>query len=305
MFTYFFTTETNRLHSVVSPPPAPTNAGASSECTQWYTVTAADNMACKNAMKDGALSLEMFLALNPFVNSGCTNMWVGYAYCIAGPTNSSIPSSSPSSTAAVTPTSAAVAGTFAPAVRATSLPSNNVTFHAPLSKRQNQVSNPVPNPTPFSPSLELVINLASELFATQIIGAATTNSELDFLCAHLPIIALAEEGLNTTIITSLICTASQAPIPSPADSRAAVITISTKIWIVQAIGSVVGKKDLQTLCDIINPSAAGVVGLDATLVKTDVCAAAKGSASIITARAPTFSVGMAESNRALLMARSD
>ncbi len=76
--------ETNRHHLVVSPPPAPTNAGASRDCTQWYTVTAADNMACKNAMKDGVLSLKEFLTLNPFVNSGCTNLWVGYAYCIAG-----------------------------------------------------------------------------------------------------------------------------------------------------------------------------------------------------------------------------
>ncbi|MCJ1366179.1 hypothetical protein MMC16_005305 [Acarospora aff. strigata] len=68
----------------VSPPPAPTASGTSTSCDLWYTVTAADPLACKNAMTYGTLSLEKFLALNPAVNSNCTNLWIGYAYCIGG-----------------------------------------------------------------------------------------------------------------------------------------------------------------------------------------------------------------------------
>jgi len=58
---------------------------------------------------------------------------------------------------------------------------------------------------------------------------------------------------------------------------------------------------LQTLCDIIDPSAAGAVGLDATLVNMDVCAAAEGGKPSITARAPIVMTDLAESEPDLVV----
>ncbi|KAK6515154.1 hypothetical protein TWF506_007499 [Arthrobotrys conoides] len=62
------------------PPPAPTESGSSNKCIQWHIRKAADTCAII-AAKYGII-VGRFLQLNRGVNSGCTNLVTGSAYCV-------------------------------------------------------------------------------------------------------------------------------------------------------------------------------------------------------------------------------
>ncbi|KAF2748862.1 carbohydrate-binding module family 50 protein [Sporormia fimetaria CBS 119925] len=58
-------------------PSAPKIAGAAANCKSWYTVQPGDN--CSNIIAP----FEVLRRLNPSLDANCSNLWLGYAYCVA------------------------------------------------------------------------------------------------------------------------------------------------------------------------------------------------------------------------------
>lgn len=120
----------------------------------------------------------------------------------------------------------------------------------------------------------MVAQLVSELVAVQIVGAATTQAQLDYLCNTFSYARLNAQFYNVTLMQQIICAGSKPPTLTFLPLiRNLTTLVSTEIWIVQAIGAVQGNVD--KLCDIIDPQAANAIGLLGDLTKQDVCAAAK------------------------------
>ncbi|KAL8759816.1 MAG: hypothetical protein Q9184_003516 [Pyrenodesmia sp. 2 TL-2023] len=72
---------------LVLPPPGPVINGTSLECASWWKVInlAAQPDPCLAALVTAQnITFAQFRTLNPDVNSTCTNLEVGYAYCIQG-----------------------------------------------------------------------------------------------------------------------------------------------------------------------------------------------------------------------------
>ncbi|KAF9559712.1 hypothetical protein CPC08DRAFT_637416, partial [Agrocybe pediades] len=59
-------------------------------CTQYYTVISGDS--CSTIESRFGISLSQFITMNPEVNSGCTNIAIGLAYCVASSSSSTVPS---------------------------------------------------------------------------------------------------------------------------------------------------------------------------------------------------------------------
>ena len=121
------------------------------------------------------------------------------------------------------------------------------------------------------------MEVASELLAIQIVGAATSLEQLKILC-DIDLTAssrLNVESYNTGLIHEIFCAAADAETVPPQEEITALTTEkSTEIWIIQAIGAVTGKSGVQKLCNLINVNAASAVGLNGDLVKKTVCNAA-------------------------------
>ncbi|KAG9691211.1 carbohydrate-binding module family 50 protein, partial [Aureobasidium melanogenum] len=63
-------------------PPAQTQNGIVSGCTQWYTAKSGDT--CLGIAAKFNISNEQFMAWNPAVDPPlCYNMWLNYAYCVS------------------------------------------------------------------------------------------------------------------------------------------------------------------------------------------------------------------------------
>lgn len=126
-------------------------------------------------------------------------------------------------------------------------------------------------------AIQGVLETASELFAVQIVGAATSLDQLKFLCHVFPLTSsrLQAGSYDTALIQKILCAAADAKaLPSLDEIVALTAEISTEIWIIQAIGAVQGESGVKKLCDLINVSAASAVGLQGDLVKKTVCDAA-------------------------------
>lgn len=126
-------------------------------------------------------------------------------------------------------------------------------------------------------AIQGVLETASELFAIQIVGGATSLDQLKFLCHVFPLISsrLHAQNYDTALIQKIFCAAADAKaLPSLGEIQALTTDISTEIWIIQAIGAVQGKSGVKKLCDLINISAASAVGLQGDLVKETICDAA-------------------------------
>ncbi|KAJ7502450.1 hypothetical protein B0H11DRAFT_1988665 [Mycena galericulata] len=75
--------------SVSTEPPANVAPGTITEgCTQYYTVASGDG--CGTIESKFNLTLAQFISMNPEINSGCTNLALAEAYCVAS-SNSTIP----------------------------------------------------------------------------------------------------------------------------------------------------------------------------------------------------------------------
>lgn len=122
-------------------------------------------------------------------------------------------------------------------------------------------------------TIEVVAQLVSELVAVQIVGAATSQDQLRFLCDSFSYARLAGQFYNVTLMQNIICAGAKPTDLTPLPLiRNLTTEASTEIWIVQAIGAVQG--NVAKLCEIIDVDAATAIGLTGSLVKKDVCAAA-------------------------------
>ncbi|KAL8827599.1 MAG: hypothetical protein Q9170_006953 [Blastenia crenularia] len=105
---------------LVAPPPAPIANGTSLQCASWWTVVKLEGQPdpCLAALVTAQnITFTQFRQLNPEVNSTCTNLKVGYAYCIqaSGPTFPSSANVSNTTSMAIVSSSAPLL----PAVRVT------------------------------------------------------------------------------------------------------------------------------------------------------------------------------------------
>ena len=79
-------------------------------------------------------------------------------------------------------------------------------------------------------------------------------------------------GYNTTYITNEICTAAKQPtLKTNAQIQNLTLEASSKIWIVQALGSTLG--NTKALCNIFSVEGGDAVGLDGAFVKQEICGA--------------------------------
>ncbi|KAF2261564.1 hypothetical protein CC78DRAFT_470054 [Lojkania enalia] len=62
-------------------PTAPKAPGAASGCQKWYTVQSGDT--CENVAKASGIDFNKLKSLNGGLDSNCSNLWLGYAYCIS------------------------------------------------------------------------------------------------------------------------------------------------------------------------------------------------------------------------------
>lgn len=69
------------------PAPGPTKNGSSLCCRKWHTCVEGDT--CQSINNDAGITYNEFRAWNPEVNRKCTNLWVGYSYCVDGDTDCS------------------------------------------------------------------------------------------------------------------------------------------------------------------------------------------------------------------------
>jgi hypothetical protein len=75
------------------PPPSPTVSGTTPYCYEWYTVKSGNS--CTGFLSKYDLILSEFRALNTYIDSGCSNLWPDYSYCVSG-----VPASSSTTTSA-------------------------------------------------------------------------------------------------------------------------------------------------------------------------------------------------------------
>lgn len=85
-----------------APISKPTNAppDSNARCARWYTVQTGDNCA-DVSLKEG-IPLQDFLFLNPQIDSTCTNLLLGLAYCVQAVGSVSTYSGYPSTSQAYT-----------------------------------------------------------------------------------------------------------------------------------------------------------------------------------------------------------
>ncbi|OTB05506.1 carbohydrate-binding module family 50 protein [Hypoxylon sp. CI-4A] len=75
------------VKSTTTPPPPPTSgcpapvlSGLAADCDACYKVVEGDSCYAVDAAH--GISLADFLAWNPSVDAGCTNLQIGYNYCV-------------------------------------------------------------------------------------------------------------------------------------------------------------------------------------------------------------------------------
>ncbi|KAH8901682.1 hypothetical protein GQ53DRAFT_851663 [Thozetella sp. PMI_491] len=54
-------------------------------CTQYVDVFDGSGFTCQNIPDDFGITISQFFAWNPAVGADCSNLWLGYQYCVAGP----------------------------------------------------------------------------------------------------------------------------------------------------------------------------------------------------------------------------
>ncbi|KAJ6139918.1 hypothetical protein N7471_006404 [Penicillium samsonianum] len=81
-----FTTMFNALSGMPTQTPTwigPTQTGIVSGCQQFHTVQSIDN--CASIENEYGITASQFYQWNPSIDSTCTNLQWGYAYCVEGP----------------------------------------------------------------------------------------------------------------------------------------------------------------------------------------------------------------------------
>ncbi|KAI3331384.1 hypothetical protein F4824DRAFT_294880 [Ustulina deusta] len=78
----------------------PIRDNTTENCTRYVDVFDGSGFTCQDILDDFNITIAQFYAWNPAVGADCSNLWLSYQYCVAGP---ALPGSTPTST--MTPTS--------------------------------------------------------------------------------------------------------------------------------------------------------------------------------------------------------
>lgn len=73
-------TQTAVFATATVAPPGVIPYGTTLGCGKWYTVKQYDT--CQLLLVAAQISLDLFLAINPSVNANCTNLDIGFSYCM-------------------------------------------------------------------------------------------------------------------------------------------------------------------------------------------------------------------------------
>ena len=82
---------TTPTQTATSPPsttsfaraPTQTVNGTTPDCYNWYTVKSGDT--CSAIVTSYGITLAQFRSWNTYINAGCTNFFLNYAYCVSSP----------------------------------------------------------------------------------------------------------------------------------------------------------------------------------------------------------------------------
>ncbi|KAL8956101.1 MAG: hypothetical protein Q9193_006276 [Seirophora villosa] len=125
-----------------------------------------------------------------------------------------------------------------------------------------------------------ILNLATDTFAVQLVGAQTTPAAIKFLCTDYDTSRLQASGYNVTALKSIFCQASSVfptSLPDTQAVRALTVQYSSWIWIFQAVGALKGDQHrLKLLCRLIDVGGSFSVGHNGTLVKSQICNVGNG-----------------------------
>nr|POE65198.1 lysm domain-containing protein [Quercus suber] len=112
------------VYSTTARPAAPTLAGTIPYCGLWYNVTTGDY--CNLISQKFGITLDQLISMNTAIFKNCSNLYLGYDYCMAPCCGSSIPSS---------------ASTTAPPTSSTMSASGTSTYASPPGPTQSGASN--------------------------------------------------------------------------------------------------------------------------------------------------------------------
>ncbi|KUL81901.1 hypothetical protein ZTR_09536 [Talaromyces verruculosus] len=76
------------VYYTTATPSQPTPSGTTAGCGLFYNVVAGDD--CQVVCLKNGITFPQFQALNPEIDSNCTNLWLNYAYCVANVTTGPI-----------------------------------------------------------------------------------------------------------------------------------------------------------------------------------------------------------------------
>lgn len=79
------------VYSTTATPVAPTLMGTIPYCGLWYNVTTGDY--CNLISQKFGITSDQLINMNPTIHRNCSNLYLGYDYCMAPCCGSSIPSS--------------------------------------------------------------------------------------------------------------------------------------------------------------------------------------------------------------------
>lgn len=65
-------------------------------CTDYVDVFTGSGYTCQNILDQYNITIADFFAWNPSVGSDCSTLFIGYQYCVAGPTASGSPTTTTS-----------------------------------------------------------------------------------------------------------------------------------------------------------------------------------------------------------------
>ncbi|KAJ9624006.1 hypothetical protein H2203_005453 [Taxawa tesnikishii (nom. ined.)] len=121
---------------------------------------------------------------------------------------------------------------------------------------------------------DAVIKAASNLYAYEFVLTSNTSADLYMMCSQYPYVQqnLAEEGLDTDIIRSVIC-GQEAPLTIE-QGAAAVVQWSSEIYLQELLYAGTVSDWLQYLCRNLHVPSMNNVGLNGTQVQSGICAAA-------------------------------
>ncbi|EPE06530.1 hypothetical protein F503_02658 [Ophiostoma piceae UAMH 11346] len=110
--------------------PAPSNIAkdTTTHCGEYYTAVSGDN--CALIATNNTISIDLFLAINPSLDTKCTNLLVGLAYCVFPTADWNATSSSSGS---APPTTSTLAYVSAPAPTPTGTTSKCYKYHTVVS----------------------------------------------------------------------------------------------------------------------------------------------------------------------------